>query len=97
MVNEEKYIEHSPNFNDNLTELKSSLFHSSDDRTVSIEYKRSHRILAEGNFVLSVCEGYVNQIHSSFYDLYRLKTGKIVDHWDTREAIPTRIEWKNTF
>ena len=92
---QENYIEHSPNLKDDLTKPKRSSFYSSDEGTDSIEYKRCHRILAEGNFVLSACEGYANQIHSSFYDLYRLENGQIVEHWDTREAIPMRSEWKN--
>jgi predicted SnoaL-like aldol condensation-catalyzing enzyme len=54
-----------------------------------------HRILAEGNFVLTVSEGSVNGIHSSFFDLFRVAHGKIVEHWDTAEAIPPRSEWKN--
>ncbi len=37
-----------------------------------------HRILAEGNFVLSVSEGSLNGAHTSFYDLFRLADGKIV-------------------
>jgi predicted SnoaL-like aldol condensation-catalyzing enzyme len=54
-----------------------------------------HRILAEGNFVLTISEGSHNGVHSSFYDLYRVAYGEIVEHWDTTEAIPPRTEWKN--
>ena len=93
--NQESYTEHNPNLNDDLTEFKDTLFSLNDKRSVSIEYGICHRILAEGNFVLAVCEGYAQQIHSSFYDLYRLENGKIVEHWDTRESIPARSEWKN--
>jgi len=94
-INEEHYTEHNPGLGDNLVELRSVLSSSKNDASVSIEYKKCHRFLAEGNFVLSVCEGYANQIHSSFFDLYRLKDGKIIEHWDTTEAIPPRSEWKN--
>ena len=59
------------------------------------EYERMHRILAQGNFVLSVNEGFLNGIHSSFYDLYRIADDKLVEHWDTTEAIPPRSQWKN--
>ena len=53
-----------------------------------MQYDRLHRLLAEGNFVLSVSEGFLNGVHSSFYDLYRIANGKLVEHWDTTEAIP---------
>jgi predicted SnoaL-like aldol condensation-catalyzing enzyme len=43
----------------------------------------------------SVCEGALGEIRSSFNDLYRVADGRIVEHWDTTEAIPPRFEWKN--
>jgi len=92
-IKQENYTEHNPRLSDNLDELKSVLSNSKIDK--SIKYAKCHRTLAEGNFVLSVCEGYANQIHSSFFDLYRLENGYIVEHWDTVEAIPPRSEWKN--
>jgi len=92
---QEHYTEHNPDIGDELTELKRVLSRSDSDGFITSEYKKCHRILAEGNFVLSVCEGYAKQIHSSFFDLYRLKDGRIVEHWDTTERIPPRSEWKN--
>ena len=61
----------------------------------SIRYNKNHRILAEGNFVLSVCEGTMNERPASFYDLFRLDNDKISEHWDTTEEIPPKNEWKN--
>jgi predicted SnoaL-like aldol condensation-catalyzing enzyme len=94
-INQEHYAEHSPRFGDDLAELTGALSKSPNDGSISIKYEKCHRLLAEGNFVLSVCEGYANQIPSSFFDLYRLKDGEIVEHWDTTDAIPPRSEWKN--
>ena len=94
-LNQECYVEHNPSLDDKLVNMKSVLSSLDNDSSVSIKYKKCHRVLAEGNFVLSVCEGYVNKISSSFYDLYRLDNGIIVEHWDTTEAIPPRSEWKN--
>ena len=47
-----------------------------------------HKVLAEGNFVLTISEGHRGGVHSSFYDLCRVAGGRIVEHWDTIEAIP---------
>ena len=58
-------------------------------------YAKVHRLLAEGNFVLCVCEGFLDDVHSSFYDLFRIADGKIAEHRDTTEAVPPRSEWKN--
>ncbi len=94
-INLEQYTEHNPHFGSDLVELRGVLSRSTDNDQASIRYKKSHRLLAEGNFVLSVCEGESNQVPSSFFDLYRLKDGAIVEHWDTTEAIPPRDKWKN--
>lgn len=92
-INQEHYAEHNPHVGDDRVELSSALSKSPNEG--SIKYEKCHRLLAEGNFVLSVCEGYANQTPSSFFDLYCLKDGAIVEHWDTTEAISPRSEWKN--
>ncbi len=92
---QQNYTEHNPNIDDNLENLKSYLSHSNNHGLPDLNYQKCHRILAEGNFVLTVCEGNIKQKHSSFFDLYRLENGVIVEHWDTTEAIPSRSVWKN--
>jgi predicted SnoaL-like aldol condensation-catalyzing enzyme len=87
------YTEHNPRIADGLSALRSALAASTNG--ITIEYDRAHRLLAEGSFVLSVSEGSLRGVHASFYDLYRITNGKIVEHWDTTEAIPPRTEWKN--
>ncbi len=94
-ISQEHYVEHNPHIGDDLGELTSTLSKITNDDSISIKYERCHRLLAEGDFVLSVCEGYANLHPSSFFDLYRLKDGEIVEHWDTTEAIPSRSDWKN--
>ena len=46
-------------------------------------YDKNHMILGQGNFVLTVSEGRFRNKHVSFYDLFRLENGKLVEHWDT--------------
>jgi predicted SnoaL-like aldol condensation-catalyzing enzyme len=94
-IDENNYTEHNPRMTDNLSSLHKRLFEHEPNSTNHIQYKKSHRILAEGNFVLSVSEGSFNDAHSAFYDLFRVSSGKIVEHWDTTEEIPSRNEWKN--
>jgi len=94
-VHAEYFIEHNPRSSDGIEALKSELSSKRDNGKPLIEYTKVHRILAEGNFVLSVCEGFFNSKYSSFYDLFRIENGKIVEHWDTTEVVPPREEWKN--
>ena len=93
-VDTETYTEHNPQLGDGLSVLQSAL-EAGDDVHKRINYHRVHRVLAEGNFVLSICEGHYNGFHSAFYDLFRIANGKVVEHWDTTEKIAPRSEWKN--
>lgn len=89
------YREHDPELCDGLTALQSALNAAEPDGTRTVHYQNLHRVLAEGNFVLSVCEGHLKGDHASFYDLYRIADGKIVERWNTREKIPPRSQWVN--
>ena len=93
-IDDAAFTQHNPEKADGLPALRSALEARSDEGA-RIGYVRNHRVLAEGNFVLSVNEGTLDGVHSSFYDLFRLSGGKIVEHWDTIEAIPPRSKWKN--
>jgi len=90
-IDSESYTEHNPHMADGLPALHETL---SSENHVRI-YNKIHRILSEGSFVLCVSEGSLDGVHSSFYDLFRIADGKVVEHWDTTEAVPARSEWKN--
>jgi predicted SnoaL-like aldol condensation-catalyzing enzyme len=53
-------------------------------------------ILGEGDFVLVVNEATFGDVPTAIYDLYRIESGKISEHWDTLEPIPPRGEWENS-
>ena len=94
-IDGERFTEHNPRIGDGLLTLRSALSNPASNGGITVKNDKMHRLLAEGNFVLSVSEGSLNGVHSSFYDLYRVAHGKLVEHWDTTEAIPPRSEWKN--
>ena len=89
-----RYTEHNPGLGDGLSNLRPALEEMEKGRW-KINYQRLHRVLAEGDFALSVTEGTHMGHHASFYDLFRIEGGKIVEHWDTIEKIAPRSEWKN--
>lgn len=94
-IDDERYTEHNPNIGDGLSALTLALSESTSAGDAKIRYNKVHRVLAEGNFVLSVSEGFICRVHSSFYDLFQVANGKLVEHWDTTETIPPQSEWKN--
>ena len=94
-IDAEDYTEHNPHMSDSLPLLRSALAAPAPDGKRMIQYNKMHRILTEGSFSLCVSEGFREGVHSSFYDLFRVADGKLIEHWDTTEAIPPRTEWKN--
>ena len=93
-ISTETYHQHNPAVGDGLAALGTALEEMAKAGTPMV-YEKTHLIIGEGNFVLSVSEGQFLGNHVSFYDLFRIEDGKVVEHWDTIEEIPERSEWKN--
>jgi predicted SnoaL-like aldol condensation-catalyzing enzyme len=91
-IDDQRFTQHSPELGDGLQPLRAALEAPVAD---GIHYQRLHRVLADGSFVLTVSEGSKGGKHSAFYDLYRVADGKLVEHWDTIEAVAPTSEWKN--
>ncbi len=88
------FTQHHSQIADGLSALRSAL-EAGPGSSPLLEYERNHHVLAEGNFVLSVCEGIYNGKHSALFDLFRVSGSKLVEQWNTTESIPPRAEWKN--
>ncbi|PHN02768.1 hypothetical protein CRP01_30765 [Flavilitoribacter nigricans DSM 23189 = NBRC 102662] len=94
-INPEKYIQHNSQIADGLDGLGAALEYFAENGLV-LEYDKTHLVLGEGNFVLTVSEGKFGQgDHVAYYDLFRVEAGKIVEHWDVIQSIPPRTEWQN--
>lgn len=93
-IDQDQFVEHNPELGNDIHLLAQALLAKHKDG-LRIDYHRLHRVLGEGNFVLSVCEGEKEGRHAAFYDLFRVENAKIVEHWDTTEHIAPSSEWKN--
>ncbi len=60
-----------------------------------VQFDKIHMVLGEGNFVLLVSEGSFLGTPSTFYDLFRVESGRIAEHWDVIEPVPAKETWKN--
>ena len=63
---------------------------------ITMRYNKIHKVLGEGNFVLTVSEGTFADKPTSFYDLFKVENGKIAEHWDVVETIIPEADRKNT-
>ncbi|MEO0570544.1 MAG: nuclear transport factor 2 family protein [Bacteroidota bacterium] len=94
-VSTEEYLQHNSAVADGLDGLGAALQYFADNNLV-MEYDTIHHVLGEGNFVLTVSEGKFGKgDHTSFYDLFRVADGKIVEHWDIIETIVPEDQRKN--
>ncbi|NRA31262.1 MAG: nuclear transport factor 2 family protein [Parvularculaceae bacterium] len=94
-INPEKYLQHNSGIADGLDGLGAALQFFAEQGLV-MEYETVHKVLGQGNFVLSMSEGRFGKgDHVAFFDLFRLEDGLIVEHWDVIQEIPPRSEWKN--
>jgi predicted SnoaL-like aldol condensation-catalyzing enzyme len=91
----DNYIQHNRRVSDGLSSL-TSMMATMAKAGVRMTFTKVHKILGEGNFVLTVSEGGFGGKHVAFYDLYRVQAGKIAEHWDTMQEIPAKADWKNT-
>lgn len=90
----DNYIQHNPQIGNGLSGLGAAL-DAMAKQGITMKYHTIHKVLGEGNFVLTVSEGSFADKPTSFYDLFRVENGKIAEHWDTIETIPPQHEWKN--
>ncbi len=94
-ISTEQYDQHNPGVKDGLAGLGEALA-SLAEAGMPMVYEKNHIILGEGNFVLSVSEGIFMKEKVSFYDLFRVENGKVVEHWDTIEKLTPASEAQNS-
>ena len=90
----DNYIQHNPQIANGLSGLGKALEYMAS-QGITMKFNKVHKVLGEGNFVLTVSEGSFADKPTSFYDLFRVENGKIAEHWDVMETILPKSEWKN--
>ncbi len=87
-ISAEQYDQHNPDIKDGLNGIVEAVEYLTSQNNM-FKYNKIHKVLGEGNFVLTVSEGEWNNKQQVFYDLFRIANGKIVEHWDVIQEIPT--------
>lgn len=93
-IDGDNYIQHNTTIADGLSGLGAAL-EAMAKQGITMVYTKVHKVLGEGNFVLTISEGTFADKPTSFYDLFRVENGKIAEHWDVIETIIPKDQWKN--
>ena len=88
------YIQHNTGIADGLSGLGAAL-EALGKQGIQMIYDKVHQILAQGNYVLAVSEGTFGGAPTSYYDLWRIENGKVIEHWDVMETISDKSTWQN--
>ncbi len=87
-ISAESYAQHNPMIADGLSGIVEAV-EALTARNNMFKYTTIHKVLGEGNFVLTVSEGQWSGQTHAFYDLFRMDDGMIVEHWDVIQPVPT--------
>jgi len=82
------YMQHNSDVADGLEGFGAFMARIAE-QGVTMEYDTLHKVIGEGNFVLTMSEGSFGNEPQAFYDLFRVEDGLIVEHWDVIEPMPS--------
>lgn len=99
-ISTEQYDQHNPTADDGLEGLSKHVQEFAE-RGVVARYVKIHKILVQGNFAATLSHATLSHNTEDredwcYIDIFRMKAGKIVEHWDVQEKIPPRDEWNNS-
>lgn len=87
-ISTEMYHQHNPGVGDGLAGFGEAMKKMAE-AGLTMEFKKTYRFIAEGNFVFAHSEGEFAGRHVAFADLFRVENGKIVEHWDViQDVVP---------
>ena len=90
-----QYDQHNPTTEDGIEGLYKHI-QKFIEQGITAKYVKVHRIIGQGNFVVALSHAMQNDDNWCFFDIFRLKDGKIVEHWDVQEKIQHQDKWNNS-
>lgn len=81
------YLQHNPMVADGLDGFGAFMAESAKSGK-TMAYSKVHKVIGEGNFVLTLSEGTFGSDAMAYFDLFRLEDGLIVEHWDVIAPMP---------
>ncbi|MER7693299.1 nuclear transport factor 2 family protein [Streptomyces sp. NPDC097610] len=92
-ISTEMYYQHNPEAADGLDGFGAAAAKWAEQGK-NLLYKTVHKVIAEGEFVLLQSEGEFG-VPVAYYDLFRVQSGRIVEHWDVIAPVPAELPHTN--
>jgi len=86
-ANGDKMLQHDPHIPDGADSVPAA-FSLLEAAGTPMTYRKLHRVVAEGNYVFTQCEGDCVGKPHAFYSLFRVEDGKVAEHWDVVAPLP---------
>lgn len=94
-ISTQSYVQHNSQVADGLDGFGAfAAALAAEGKTMT--YTKVHRLIGQGNFVVTYSEVDLAGTPMAVFDIFRLEDGLIVEHWDNMEPIPTSQDAKNT-
>lgn len=94
-ISKNQYDQHNPSVEDGLEGFYKHLQEFAK-KGITAKYEKIHGIIGQGNFVVAFSHVTLNEDDWCVFDLFRVKDGKIVEHWDVQEKILPKDQWGNS-
>ncbi|MEO1655545.1 MAG: nuclear transport factor 2 family protein [Bacteroidota bacterium] len=94
-ISTETYWQHNPAVGDGIEGFQ--VFAGElQAQGIQMNYIKVHKLLVQGNFAASLSHVKMNEEDWCIVDIFRVKDGKIVEHWDVMEKIGPEETWNNS-
>lgn len=94
-ISSKQYDQHNPTVGDGLEGFGKHVQEMAE-KGITSSYEKLHLLVGQGNFVASLSHTKINDEDHCFIDVFRIKDGLIVEHWDIQEKILPKDQWGNS-
>lgn len=94
-INPDYYHQHSPMVADGLSGLQQFITENKNSGN-TVNYVKVHKLVVQGNFAAALCHTQIANEDWCIIDIYRIKNGRIEEHWDAQEKILPKDQWNNS-
>lgn len=94
-ISSDAYVQHNPDIADGLDGLGTFVAELAEEGKAMV-YVEVHNVIGSGNFVAALSKVNLGDTAMAVIDLFRIESGKIVEHWDVIEPIPPQDTWVNS-